>query len=85
MRTPGAFLRLGQEYHFDEDWIHEMTQFKNGQADLEYCRKLGREARASVEFVENHGAKFVKHEEKNVSGILVFSITVCLLILTPDK
>jgi hypothetical protein len=47
--------------------------------------QVGREARAYVEFVENHRVKVVKHEEKNVNGILVFSITVCLLILTPDK
>lgn len=68
-RWTGAFLRLDQDYNFDEDWIQEMTQVSNGQADLEYCRKLGREAKASVEFVENHGVKFVKHEEKNVSGL----------------
>ncbi|OJI98975.1 hypothetical protein ASPVEDRAFT_25814 [Aspergillus versicolor CBS 583.65] len=66
MRTLDAFLRLGQDYNFDEDCIHEMTQVNNGQADLEYCHKLGREARAYVEFVENHGVKVVKHEEKNI-------------------
>lgn len=66
-RWTGAFLRLDQDLKFDEDWIQEMIQVSNNQADLEYCRKLAREAKATAEYVEDHGVKFIRHEEKNVS------------------
>jgi succinate dehydrogenase/fumarate reductase flavoprotein subunit len=75
-RWTGAFLRIGQDLTFDEDWIQEMIQVSNGQADLEYCRKLAREAKATVEYVENRGVNFVRHEEKNVSDQHLFPISL---------
>ncbi|KAJ5974722.1 hypothetical protein N7481_011932 [Penicillium waksmanii] len=68
-RWTGAFLRMGRDLTFDEDWIQEMIQVSNGQADLDYCRKLALEAKASVEYVEDRGVNFIRHEEKNVSGL----------------
>ncbi|KAI9930284.1 hypothetical protein ASPWEDRAFT_167952 [Aspergillus wentii DTO 134E9] len=65
-RWTGAFLRLGHDLAFDEDWVQEMIQVSNGQADVEYCRKLAREAKTTAEYVEKHGVNFVRHEEKNV-------------------
>lgn len=66
-RWTGAFLRMDKNLNFDEDWIREMITVSNGQADLEYCRKLGRYAKTTAEYVENHGVHFIRHEEKNVS------------------
>jgi tricarballylate dehydrogenase len=70
-RWTGAFLRLGQDLKFDEDWVQEMIQVSNNQADLEYCRKLAREAKTTAEYVEDHGVNFIRHEEKNVSRELI--------------
>ena len=66
-RWTGAFLRMGHDLTFDEDWIKEMVQVSDGQADLEYCQKLAREAKTTVEYVEKRGVSFIRHEEKNVS------------------
>lgn len=66
-RWTGAFLRMGHDLAFDEDWIKEMIQVSDGQADLAYCRTLAREAKTTVEDVEKRGVNFIRHEEKNVS------------------
>lgn len=66
-RWTGAFLRMDKNLKFDEDWINEMIQVSNNQADLDYCRKLSREATAAAEYVQDHGVKFIRHEESNVS------------------
>lgn len=58
-RWTGAFLRIGCDLTFNKDWMQEMIHVSNSQADLEYCRKLAREAKASVEYVENRGVKFI--------------------------
>ncbi|KAH6953598.1 succinate dehydrogenase/fumarate reductase flavoprotein subunit [Fusarium avenaceum] len=65
-RWTGAFLRLDKDLEFDADWIQEMVQVSNGQADLDYCRKLAQHAKATAEYVEDHGVEFIRHEEKNV-------------------
>ncbi|KAJ5981170.1 hypothetical protein N7522_013985 [Penicillium canescens] len=65
-RWTGAFLRLDKNLKFDEDWINEMVQVSNNQADLDYCRKLAREPTATAEYVQDHGVKFTRHEEANV-------------------
>lgn len=67
-RWTGAFLRLDQSLNFDEDWIKEMIQVSNNQADLEYCRKLEQEAKTTAKYLQDHGVKLVPQEEKNVSG-----------------
>lgn len=66
-RWTGAFLRLDKDLEFDADWIQEMVQVSNGQADLDYCRKLAQHAKAMAEYVEDRGVEFIRHEEKNVS------------------
>lgn len=44
-----------------------MVNVINGQTNVEYCQKLGQYAKTTAEYVENHGVKFIRHEEKNVS------------------
>ena len=46
-----------------------MIGVSNGQADLEYCRRLAREAKTTAQYVEDHGVNFIRHEEKNVSDL----------------
>ncbi|OJI96960.1 hypothetical protein ASPVEDRAFT_78706 [Aspergillus versicolor CBS 583.65] len=65
-RWTGAYLRLDKNLNFDEDWMQEMIQVSNGQADLEYCRKLAQEAKTTAEYVEDHGVNFIRHKEENV-------------------
>ncbi|PYI00839.1 succinate dehydrogenase/fumarate reductase flavo protein subunit [Aspergillus sclerotiicarbonarius CBS 121057] len=65
-RWTGALLRLDKDLNFDPGWTHEMQRVSDGQADVAYCRKLEREARATAEFVEGLGVRLVRHEEKNV-------------------
>lgn len=65
-RWTGAFLRLDRNLDFDEDWISEMIQVSNNQADLAYFRKLAQEAKATAEYVQDHGVRFILHEEKDV-------------------
>jgi len=38
----------------------------NGVADEDYCEKLRREAPVSARYLEDHGVKFVHHDEENV-------------------
>jgi tricarballylate dehydrogenase len=68
-RWTGAYLRLDKNLNFDEDWVKEMIQVSKGQADLEYCHKLAQHAKSAVEYVENHGVEFIRHQEKNVSPL----------------
>lgn len=69
-RWTGAYLRLDKDLNFDSDWIKEMAQVSKGRADLEYCRKLGEHARATTEWVQDHGVEFVRHKEENASDYL---------------
>ncbi|KAK3709506.1 hypothetical protein LTR37_010879 [Vermiconidia calcicola] len=50
----------------DKDWIKEMRRVSNGLADEQYCDKLRREAPVSARYLEDHGVKFVHHDEPNV-------------------
>ena len=43
-----------------------MRRVSNGVADEEYCEKLRREAPVSARYLEEHGVKFVHHDEPNV-------------------
>ncbi|PWY90386.1 FAD/NAD(P)-binding domain-containing protein [Aspergillus sclerotioniger CBS 115572] len=65
-RWTEALLRLDKNLNFDPGWIHEMARVSNGQADMEYCKKLGEEARKTVEYIESLGVGFLRHEEKDV-------------------
>ncbi|KAI9899829.1 hypothetical protein N3K66_004091 [Trichothecium roseum] len=65
-RWTGAYLRLDKDLNFDADWIKEMAQVSNGRADLDYCRKLGEHAKATVEWVQDHGVEFIRQKEENV-------------------
>ncbi|KAK5731203.1 hypothetical protein LTR15_001142 [Elasticomyces elasticus] len=61
-----AYLRLDKNLDFDEDWVHEMKNVSNGLADEQYCLKLQKEAGTTARYLENHGVKFVHHDEPNV-------------------
>lgn len=61
-----AYLRLDKDLAFDEDWKHEMKAVSKGEADQEYCEKLGQEAQKTALFVQDHGVKFNHHDEENV-------------------
>lgn len=62
-----AYLRLDKDLNFDEDWIKEMEMVSKGLADLEYCEKLGQEARTTAEYIRDHGVKLNPHREEDVS------------------
>jgi succinate dehydrogenase/fumarate reductase flavoprotein subunit len=61
-----AYLRLDKNLDFDPDWVKEMRRVSNGVADEDYCEKLRREAPVSARYLEEHGVKFVHHDEPNV-------------------
>lgn len=61
-----AYLRLDKHLAFDADWKHEMKAVSKGQADQEYCEKLGEEAQRTAKYLEARGVKFVHHDEENV-------------------
>lgn len=61
-----AYLRLDKNLDFDEDWVKEMRLVSNGLADEDYCHKLKDEAPVSARYLEDHGVKFVHHDEQNV-------------------
>jgi aspartate oxidase len=46
--------------------VKEMRLVSNGLADEEYCHKLGKEAGTTAHYLEDHGVKFVHHDEPNV-------------------
>jgi len=50
----------------DKDWIKEMRRVSHGIADEQYCEKLGKEAPITARYCEEHGVKFVHHNEPNV-------------------
>ena len=43
-----------------------MRRVSNGVADEDYCEKLRKEAPISARYLEEHGVKFVHHDEPNV-------------------
>lgn len=43
-----------------------MRRVSNGLADEDYCHKLGKEAPVSAKYLEEHGVKFIHHDEPNV-------------------
>lgn len=47
-----AYLRLDKNLAFDEDWKHEMKTVSKGEADMDYCDKLGAEAQKTAFFVQ---------------------------------
>lgn len=61
-----AYLRLDKNLDFDEDWIKEMDVTSKGLTDLDYCRKLGGEARTTAEYVQAKGIKFNHYDKANV-------------------
>lgn len=61
-----AYLRLDKDLAFDQDWKHEMKMVSKGEADMDYCDKLGAEAQATAKYLEGQGVKFVHHDEENV-------------------
>lgn len=61
-----AYLRLDKNLDFDADWAKEMHLVSEGLADQDYCEKLRREAPISARYLEDHGVKFVHHDEPNV-------------------
>lgn len=52
--------------YVDKDWVKEMRRVSNGVADEDYCEKLRVEAPVSARYLEDHGVKFVHHDEPNV-------------------
>lgn len=63
-----AYLRLGRDLGFDSDWVKEMQAVSKGEADMDYCEKLGQEAPTTARYLEDHGVKLVHHDEKNVGA-----------------
>lgn len=61
-----AYLRLDKNLDFDSDWKHEMKMVSKGEADMEYCEKLEKEAPISARYLQDHGVKLVHHDEPNV-------------------
>ena len=46
--------------------MKEMRRVSDGVADEAYCEKLRKEAPVSARYLEEHGVKFVHHDEPNV-------------------
>ncbi|KAI8298363.1 3-ketosteroid 1-dehydrogenase helE [Colletotrichum sp. SAR11_240] len=61
-----AYLRLDKNLDFDDHWVEEMRRASNGAADEDYCEKLRQEAPISARYLEDHGVKFIHHDEPNV-------------------
>ena len=61
-----AYLRLDKNNDFDEDWIKEMDLVSEGMTDREYCKKLAKEARPTMDYLLKHGVKFNHHDEQDV-------------------
>lgn len=61
-----SFVLDDTDRGLDEDWVKEMRLVSNGLADEEYCHKLQEEAGDTARYLENHGVKFVHHDEPNV-------------------
>ena len=67
MRTIPTSLQTSRADGFiDKDWVKEMRRVSDGIADEDYCEKLRNEAPASARYLENHGIKFIHHDEPNV-------------------
>ncbi|GAA1986917.1 FAD-binding protein [Kitasatospora viridis] len=56
-RWTGAFLRIDRNKELDTDWAEHVSRVSGGLADIEYCRTVERETRATLEFVEKHGVE----------------------------
>ncbi|EME78694.1 uncharacterized protein MYCFIDRAFT_86959 [Pseudocercospora fijiensis CIRAD86] len=61
-----AYLRLDKDLNFDKDWVKEMRRVSDGIADETYCEKLRHEAPITAKYCEDHGVKFIHHDEPNV-------------------
>ncbi|KXS99735.1 hypothetical protein AC578_10399 [Pseudocercospora eumusae] len=61
-----AYLRLDKNLNFDKDWVKEMRRVSDGVADETYCEKLRQEAPITAKYCEDHGVKFLHHDEPNV-------------------
>jgi succinate dehydrogenase/fumarate reductase flavoprotein subunit len=78
-----AYLRLDKDNNFDPDWIkvsdssvslmcaeasQEMDRVSGGLADLEYCKKLGKEVPETAQYLLDHGVKLNHHGKQPLSG-----------------
>ncbi|KAF6831305.1 succinate dehydrogenase fumarate flavoprotein subunit [Colletotrichum plurivorum] len=61
-----AYLQLDKNLEFDDHWVKEMRRVSHGAVDEDYCEKLRQEAPVSARYLEDHGVKFVHHDEPNV-------------------
>ncbi|KAJ0382717.1 hypothetical protein COL922a_011980 [Colletotrichum nupharicola] len=68
-----AYLRLDKNLEFENERYIELEYPKvvraphsNGAADEDYCKKLREEAPISARYLEDHGVKFIHHDEPEV-------------------
>ncbi|MGE5721140.1 MAG: FAD-dependent oxidoreductase [Sphingomonadales bacterium] len=58
-RWTSSWLRITADRRLDPAFIGTMEQVSEGKADLDYCRTLEREARATLDFLEAHGVNLI--------------------------
>ena len=62
----------------DRDWVKEMRRVSNGLANEEYCHKLEVEAEVTAHYLQDHGVKWVHHDEPNVLLEFDVSMIMCM-------
>jgi tricarballylate dehydrogenase len=56
-RYTSAWLRVNENLELDPGFVSLMESLSGGQADPDYCRTLEREARATLDFLHEHGVE----------------------------
>ncbi|BFZ65353.1 hypothetical protein YB2330_006519 [Saitoella coloradoensis] len=62
-----AYLRLDKNNKFDPNWIKLVEKTSKGLADLDYARKLEKEAPVTAQYILDRGVELVHHEEPHVA------------------
>ena len=58
-RWTSSWLRITEDRRLDPAFIPKMEKASNGMADLDYCRVLDRETKATLDFLEANGVELI--------------------------
>ncbi|MBC2778062.1 FAD-dependent oxidoreductase [Parasphingopyxis marina] len=58
-RWTSSWFRITEDRQLDPAFIGKMEEVSGGKADLDYCRMLEAEARATLDFLEGHGVELI--------------------------